>query len=115
MEGDVMASGGSGCGFFDLQRRVGRVLREAAVINETDRIQHRTAVFIQHDSVSDGFPDDLQPNSLRFEGSGIWSKIVALDRGIVHKVELDGLRSPLTNQSAVRLPEILLSICICSV
>src|SRR5215469_10573452 len=73
---------------------VAGILRDAAGVDDSHRIQHRAAVFVEKDILADGITNDLESYALRLEGCGVRAIVLAFDRGVVHEVQFDVADAP---------------------
>src|SRR5205823_2302721 len=104
----VVTRGDTGCGIMAGFEGMAGVLGDAPGIDESHRIQHCAAVFVENYIFAYTFTDYLQAYSLRFHRGGVWAIAAAFNGGIIHEVELDITNSPLMRQRAIGLSKIIL-------
>src|SRR6185312_16874824 len=85
----VVAGGDPGGGIATRLEGVAGVLRDPAVVDITDGIQHRAPVLVEVYPISHGVADYAQADALCLHGRRVRLVVIAFDRAIVHEIELD--------------------------
>ena len=84
------------------------IARNAAGVNQADRIQHYAAIFIEKHVIANCLANDLQSDALRLECGRVRTVVKAFDRTIIHEVKFDVADAPVFGEGGVGVTQILL-------
>src|SRR5882672_5679683 len=99
----VIARSDAGRGVLGVCERMSCILRNSALIHESDWAQHGATVLVEQNVLAHGLADDFQADSLCFQRGCMRAMVVTLDRGAVHEIELEVSGAPFLDECAVGL------------